>query len=137
MTAELPRYANEGDACVDLVGQKRWEDKWGNKCFDTGLAVEIPTGFVGLIFPRSSISKTDMMLRNCVGVIDSGYRGPLIVKFKAHDKTKTGTARNYHYMEGDRIAQLMIIPCPQIEFVEVDELSDSDRGSGGFGSTGT
>ena len=128
--ATIPKYAKPGDACMDVSAVKRFVDDYGNTCFDTGLAIEIPTGFVGLLYPRSSISKTDMSLRNCVGVIDSGYRGPLILKFREEFASK-------NYKAGDRVAQLMVMPYPRIEFVEVDQLSDSDRGVGGFGSTGS
>ena len=83
---------------------------------------------MGLVFPRSSIRKYDLFLTNAVGVIDSGYRGELQATFK-----KTGL---HKYEIGDRIAQIMIIPYPPIEFVEVDELSNTERGEGGFGSTG-
>ena len=71
-----------------------------------------------------------MSLRNAVGVIDSGYRGPIILKFAS--PLGAGV-----YLAGDRVAQIMILPYPEIEYVEVNQLSDSDRGSGGFGSTGT
>jgi len=129
--AVIPKYAKEGDACMDLVAVEKWTDDFGNTCYNTGLALEIPPGFVGLLYPRSSVSKTDMTLRNCVGVIDSGYRGPVILKFREYDDSL------FNYKIGDRVAQLMIMPHPQVEFVEAEELSDSDRGSGGFGSTGS
>jgi dUTP pyrophosphatase len=133
--AIIPRYAKTGDAAMDLYATERGQaDECGNMVYKTGLAVEIPYGFVGLIFPRSSISKTKQMLRNHVGVIDSGYRGRGILKFGWFDES---TAPNTAvYDGGDRIGQLMIIPYPQVDFIEVDELSNSDRGSGGFGSTG-
>jgi dUTP pyrophosphatase len=99
--------------------------------YGTGLALEIPEGYVGLIFPRSSISKTSLSLANCVGVIDSGYRGEILLKFRTDANNKTG-----HYTIGDRIGQLLIIPYPQIEFEEVLELSDTIRSGGGFGSSG-
>ena len=102
--------------------------------YKTGLAMEIPEGYVGLIYPRSSISKTKQMLRNHVGVIDSGYRGEVILKFGWFSQAATPDSSVYD--AGDRIAQLMIVPHPKVEFVEVDELSDTDRGDGGFGSTG-
>ena len=129
--AVIPKYAKEGDACMDLVAVEKWTDDFGNTCYNTGLALEIPSGFVGLLYPRSSVSKTDMTLRNCVGVIDSGYRGPVVLKFREHDNSL------FNYKIGDRVAQLMIMPYPQVEFVEAEELSDSDRGAGGFGSTGS
>ena len=126
--AVVPKYSHFGDAAVDLVGVKKWEDKFGNVCYGTGLAMEIPEGHVGLLFPRSSISKTNLRLANAVGVIDSGYRGEVMLKFdKQGDKD---------YEVGDRIGQLMLIPIPSIQFVEVVNLPNSDRGGGSFGSTG-
>ena len=129
--AKIPKYAKPGDACMDLYAVNHTVDKFGNQVYDTQIAIEIPEGHVGLIFPRSSISKTTgMSLRNAVGVIDSGYRGPIILKFAS--PLGAGV-----YLAGDRVAQIMILPYPEIEYVEVNELSDSARGSGGFGSTGT
>lgn len=127
--AVLPKYAKEGDAAMDLVAVS-FTLKDGQLVYDTGLSIEIPDGYVGLIFPRSSIVKTCLTLGNCVGVIDSKYRGPLLLVFDIL-KTK-GTV----YAAGDRIGQIMIMPYPSIEFEEVEELSDTDRGNGGFGSTG-
>ena len=126
--AVVPKYAKFGDAAVDLVAIHKWEDEKGNLCYGTGLAMEIPLDHAAFIFPRSSISKMDVRLSNCVGIIDSGYRGEIIVKFD-----KKG---NNHYHIGDRVAQLMILRVPDIWFVEVDDLQDSQRGSGGFGSSG-
>tara|TARA_B100000212_G_C27292627_1_gene497953 strand:+ start:401 stop:826 length:426 start_codon:yes stop_codon:yes gene_type:complete len=129
--AKIPKYAKPGDACMDLYAVNHTVDKFGNQVYDTQIAIEIPEGHVGLIFPRSSISKTTgMSLRNAVGVIDSGYRGPIILKFAS--PLGAGV-----YLAGDRVGQIMILPYPEIEYVEVNELSDSARGSGGFGSTGT
>ena len=88
----------------------------------------IPTGYVGLLFPRSSVTKTDLRLANCVGVIDSDYRGPIKVVFDRKGK------RSYNV--GDRVAQLVIVPAPHLDIIEVDELDDTDRGINGFGSTG-
>ena len=99
--------------------------------YGTGLAMEIPEGYVGLVFPRSSISKTDHYLRNSVGVIDSGYRGEIKIRMS------TPLLGGVEYKEGDRIAQLVIMKLPWVNIEEVEELSDTDRGDGGFGSTGT
>jgi len=96
------------------------------------LAIEIPDGYVGLIFPRSSNSKTDLYLTNHVGVIDSGYRGEIMFKFRPRNTLLD--ARIHHV--GDRIGQLIVIPYPKVKLVESDELSDTERGDGGFGSTG-
>jgi len=92
--------------------------------------MEMPEGYVGLIFPRSSISKTDHYLRNSVGVIDSGYRGEIKIRMS------TPLLGGVEYKEGDRIAQLIIMKLPWVNIEEVEELSDTDRGEGGFGSTG-
>ena len=127
--AVIPRYAHFGDAAVDLVATRKWEDEHGNICYGTGLAMEIPENHVGLLFPRSSVSKINLRLTNAVGVIDSGYRGEVMLKFD-----KTG---NKQYEPGDRIGQLMLVPIPSIQFVQVVNLPHSDRGFGGFGSTGS
>ena len=129
--AKIPKYAKPGDACMDLYAVSYEQDGNANHVYNTGIAIELPENHVALIFPRSSISKTQHTLRNAVGVIDSGYRGPIILKFWGSH------SGHGNYLAGDRIAQMMILPYPVIEFEEVDQLSDSDRGSGGFGSTGT
>lgn len=125
--AILPTKAHATDAGYDLYASScHYED--GMLHYGTGVAVEIPAGYVGLVFPRSSIANTHLTLSNSVGVIDSGYRGEIKAKFR-----KGGT-RGYNV--GDRIAQLIIMPYPEVTFEEVDELSDSDRGTGGYGSSG-
>jgi len=142
--AVIPTYAKEGDAGMDLVATEIIKDTPEQITYGTGLAMEIRDGFVGLVFPRSSIRKTGLQLSNSVGVIDSGYRGELQATFnkvfggdRFYDETKnTEDTSNSFYKVGDRIAQIIIIPYPQIEFEEVEELSNSERGEGGFGSTG-
>lgn len=136
--AVIPSYAKEGDACLDLTTTDVYFDAHGNMVCEIGLAIEIPEGYVGLIFPRSSVTKKVLGMANAVGVIDSGYRGPLRVVFKPAPAFKMDnfSADMAEYKSGDRVAQLMIIPIPYINLVEVDELSDSVRGEGGFGSTG-
>ena len=126
--AVIPTYAKEGDAGMDLVATRIINERLDSITYGTDIALEIPEGFVGLVFPRSSIRKTDLILSNSVGVIDSGYRGEIQATFK-----RSGV---YAYAVGDRICQIMIIPHPPIEFEEADELSDTERGEGGFGSTG-
>ena len=126
--AVIPTYAKDGDAGMDLVATRIINERLDSITYGTDIALEIPEGFVGLIFPRSSIRKTDLILSNSVGVIDSGYRGEIQATFK-----RSGV---YAYAVGDRGAQIMIIPHPPIEFEEADELSDTERGEGGFGSTG-
>jgi dUTP pyrophosphatase len=131
--AVIPSYAKEGDAGMDLVATSIISTTSTQITYGIGLALEIPKGFVGLIFPRSSVRKTRLMLSNCVGVIDSGYRGELQATF---NKINNDSVSENDYKVGDRIAQIMIIPHPPIEFEEADELSDTERGEGGFGSTG-
>jgi dUTP pyrophosphatase len=142
--AVIPSYAKIGDAGMDLVATEILKDTPEQITYGVGIALEIPEGFVGLVFPRSSIRKTGLQLSNSVGVIDSGYRGELQATFnkvfggdRFYDETKlTEITSNDFYKVGDRIAQIMIIPHPEIEFEEADELSDTERGEGGFGSTG-
>ncbi len=142
--AVIPTYAKTGDAGMDLVATEILKDTPEQISYGTGIALEIPEGFVGLVFPRSSIRKTGLQLSNSVGVIDSGYRGEIQATFnkvfggdRFYDETKlTEITSNDFYKVGDRIAQIMIIPHPTIEFEEANELSDTERGEGGFGSTG-
>ena len=126
--AVIPTYAKDGDAGMDLVITSIITRYEGDITYGFGIALEIPYGFVGLVFPRSSIRKTDLILSNSVGVIDSGYRGEIQATFK-----RSGV---YVYEVGDRGAQLIIIPHPIIEWNEVNELNNTERGEGGFGSTG-
>ena len=129
--AVIPSYTKEGDAGLDLTATEIISNSTFEVTYGTGLAIEIPEGFVGLVFPRSSIMKYELSLSNSVGVIDSGYRGELKAVFN-----KLNGLNSIKYKTGDRICQLIIIPYPQIEFIEVDSLSETSRGSGGFGSTG-
>lgn len=153
--AVIPSYAKPGDAGMDLTAVSVENDLFGNIVYHTGLAFEIPEGYVGLVFPRSSNSKTNLYLTNSVGVIDSGYRGEVTFKFKcAHNAInflkywfkkkilKKNEGVNIHclvqnaYDVGDRVGQIIIMPYPQIEFQEVDKLSETERGTDGYGSTG-
>lgn len=128
--AVAPKRGTPGSAGFDLtatscgIGQVP-----GTLVYTTGIAVEIPPGYVGLLFPRSSVYKTGMNLTNCVGVIDSDYRGEITAIF-SHSWSDNP------YNTGDRICQLVIVPIPAVEYVEVDELSETERGAGGYGSTG-
>jgi len=130
--AVIPRYSLDGDAAMDLTATSL---KFENDCYiyGTGIAIEIPKGYVGHIYPRSSLSKKDLFLSNHVGVIDSNFRGEITFKFKS---TASKNVINI-YEIGDRIGQLIIIPRPVIEFKEVEELSETNRGNGGYGSTGS
>lgn len=128
--AIIPKYAKHGDAGLDLTATRVISNTTFGVSYGTDLAIEIPEGFVGLIFPRSSITKYELALSNSVGVIDSGYRGEIKVVFNKLNKLDS-----IKYKVGDRICQLIIIPYPQIEFIEADSLSETLRGEGGFGST--
>ena len=152
--AVIPSYGKPGDAGMDLVAVSRTvSNEYGYQEYDTGLAIEIPEGYVGLLYPRSSLSKTPMALANSVGVIDSGYRGSIKLRFHVNGagifkwlgvrkvvKILEQVTEEYQgetYDVGDKIGQLVIMPYPQIEFEEVEELSNTERGAGGFGSTGS
>jgi len=129
--AIIPSYAKSGDAGMDLTALSLVADPNGFYTeYGTGLAIEIPDGYAGFIFPRSSASKTSQIQANCVGVIDSGYRGEIKVRLK-----ELGNPKKL-YEIGDRIAQIIIMPVPNVKFEEVDELNSTERGEGGFGSTG-
>lgn len=126
--AVIPKYAKSGDAGLDMTATSRTFEG-GQWVYGTGLAVEIPEGYVGYVFPRSSIYKSGLHLSNAVGVVDAGYRGEVRARF--YD-TGTGIA----YSVGDRVCQMVIMPFPKIEPVEAAELSDSERGTDGWGSSG-
>ena len=131
--AQMPTRAHKGDAGFDLVAVfGGWDAAEGMYVYGTGIAVEIPEGYVGLVFPRSSIAKKDLVLSNSVGVIDSGYRGEILAKFRM----AAGMGKFDTYKPGDRIAQLVIMQLPEVEFEEWNELSGSERGAGGYGSSG-
>jgi len=138
--AVIPKYSKYGDAGLDLTAVSKKDDDYGNIVYHTGLCFEIPHGYVGLLFPRSSNAKTHLLLSNSVGVLDSGYRGEVLFKYKKtyNDVIEDSLYHNvdYNYYPGDRIGQILIMPYPQIVFEEVEELSESERGSGGYGSTG-
>ena len=129
--AVIPSYSKPGDAGMDLTITSQISNTTFDVSYGFGIAMEIPNGYVGLVFPRSSVRNQDLLLTNCVGVIDSGYRGELQATFK-----KTNGLDSTKYNVGDRGAQIIILPYPQVFMVESDELSDTERGTGGFGSTG-
>ena len=136
--AVVPTYAKHGDAGMDLTATSKTYDDNGNVVYGTSLAFEIPHGYVGLLFPRSSNTKKDLILGNSVGVIDSGYRGEVVFKFKSQLSLTEFRKKSYNdsYEVGDRIGQIIIMPYPKVTFIEVDELGESERGNGGFGSSG-
>lgn len=136
--AKLPQYGSSGAACFDLralieSGEKELIGGWSPIIFRTGLSVEVPEGYVLMIFSRSGHGfNNDIRLSNCVGIIDSDYRGEIKVKLTKDSHNTDPLWVN----DGMRIAQAMLVKIPSVEFVEVSELSETTRGSGGFGSTG-
>ena len=131
----MPIRAHKGDAGLDLTATNITTNvnEVGQLMivYHTDLAVEIPEGYVGLLFPRSSIWKKSLTTTNCVGVIDSGYRGEIMFVMKS---TTDVVPKVYNI--GERFAQLVIVPIPEFDIVETEELSDSERGTDGLGSTG-
>jgi len=162
--AVIPTYAHDTDAGMDLYAASKSFDDYGNMVIGTGIAVEIPKGYVGLVFPRSSICQHYCYMPNSVGVIDSDFRGEITFKFAAKhisivnkslwkrlrllfagkaDENENGNVdmynwwgNRYQYQIGDRIGQLIIMPYPKVQLIESDELSTTERGTGGYGSTG-
>jgi dUTP pyrophosphatase len=138
--AVIPSQANDTDAGYDLVavteGKDFYKDENGNMVYlyteyDTGIAIEPPEGYHTEIVPRSSLTKKNLILKNSFGVIDNSYRGNLICRFQ-----KTGSENTPNvYIKGDKIAQLLIRKTLHAKFEEVNELSDTTRGTGGFGSS--
>lgn len=129
----LPKHQQDGDAGVDLHAREDTKIAPGQwDLVPTGVAVAIPEGFVGLVAPRSGLAlRSGIGVVNGPGVVDSGYRGELKVILINHSHEEVLLQR------GDRIAQLVVVPAADVEFVEVEELPDSGRGDGGFGSTGS
>lgn len=133
--AHLPVRQSDGAGGYDLYGYdpKPLEtNDYGYYEYRTYLSIEIPEGYVGLIYPRSSISKTGLILANSVGVIDSDYRGEILIRFKYIAGSKL-------YLHAERVAQLILQKIETIEFEELpndEDLTETDRGSEGFGSTG-
>jgi dUTP pyrophosphatase len=144
--AVVPTYATEGAACFDLVaatvdgastiGCGVWDNR--PLVCDTGLAFEVPPGYAMMIYSRSGHGfKHDTRLANCVGVIDSDYRGSVQVKLTCDRQDDDGAPLPLFVRPGDRIAQAMIVPVPDVTFELVaEQLSITERGAGGMGSTG-
>jgi dUTP pyrophosphatase len=132
--AVAPVRAHSTDAGFDLVATDITTEI--NECgqlilvYHTGIAVEIPEGYFGLLVPRSSVYKKSLMLTNHAGVIDAGYRGEVMGKMRATTDVVPAV-----YKPGEKFAQLLILPCIDATFTEAFELSDSERGDGGYGST--
>lgn len=131
----LPKYATPGSNAVDLtcttvVLHNDYAE------VRTGIAVEIPKGYVGLLFARSSVSNKNLVLANGVGVIDSDYRGELSFRFKVLETASHGAFKySKLYNQGEKCGQLLLVECPKLEIKEVESLDETVRGSGGFGSS--
>ena len=137
--AVIPTKAHPSDAAYDLTAVSRTFDEHGNVVYGFGFALEIPEGYAGFIYPRSSICKYDLALTNCVGIVDCSYRGEIYAKFKPafrFDKDDGIAEGCCFYNPGDRVAQLIIRKVESVDFTVADTLSDTDRGTGGYGSTG-
>lgn len=151
---ELPTYAHEGDAGLDLCATEDvtlMPQEW--RMVGSGVSMAIPKGFVGLVVPRSGMGCRGLVLKNTIGVIDAGYRGEIKVPLMNNNALgiwkrikrfvcyrlldmvdePDGTI---HVHKGDRVAQLLIVPVAQATLLQVDTLDESERQDGGFGSTG-
>lgn len=130
--AVVPARAYAGDAGLDLAATERIELGPGERAVvPTGLAVAIPEGYAGFVQPRSGLaSRHGITIVNTPGLVDSGYRGELMVVLLNTDSTEPFVVE-----AGMRIAQLVVLPIPEVELVEVDELPASERGARGFGSS--
>ena len=139
--AKLPSRAHDTDAAFDVIAVSR-EIKDGYISYGFGFSTEIPAGWEAKVYPRSSISNYDLVLTNGVGVIDSAYRGEWGARFKLLDyvvatNEEAGEESSPRlYNVGDRIAQIQFQRVPEVRFEVVEELNDSTRATGGFGSTG-
>ena len=130
--AKIPLHGSAGAAGYDLYAVAKDELPGNLVAYEIGLAFELPPGYVGLIFPRSSIYTTGLELTNCAGVLDEDYRGTV----KAIFRRVHGVEMPGEYQKGDRVAQLVLVKWNPINFVETDKLSATARGTGGYGSTG-
>ena len=128
-SAVLPFHAKPGDAGMDLTVVDIRHQGLVESRHHYGLAVEIPEGYVGLLFPRSSVCNTSNRLSNSVGVLDSGYRGEIMAVFDSVENGLNG------YKKGDRTAQIVIVPFVTVQSEWAEELTETERGEGGYGST--
>jgi dUTP pyrophosphatase len=132
-----PTYGTAGSAAFDIYLQEDTELKIGiNNKIHLGFATAIPEGFVGLLLPRSGIGCKGIGLRNTVGVIDSDYRGEWIANITIDEQDTNSKDQILKYSRGDRLLQCLIVPIKQVQLEIVDELQATQRGAGGFGSTG-
>ena len=133
IAAHVPVYAHPGHAGADLVSAEELRLGPGERALvATGVRIALPDGYVAFVVPRSGLAaKHGITIVNAPGTVDAGYRGEIKVSLLNTDATEP-----YDIAVGDRIAQLIVMPVPRVRFVPVDELPESARGEGGFGSTG-
>lgn len=149
--AVIPSKAHPTDAGFDMVATSKVETADYIE-YGTDIAIKLPEGHCALLFPRSSVSKKDLLLCNSVGLIDENYIGEIKFRFKRSPKYQYYTFKRFlrfitevfvepitykEYEVGDKIGQIVILPIPSVEFLEVEKLPETDRGSGGFGSSDT
>lgn len=127
--AVAPHHGSDFAAGYDLTAiSSHWDDSKQCYIYGTGIAVEIPEDYVGLLFPKSSVRKFGMQLANCVGVIDADYRGEIMFSYRPYSPSS-----ERQYKVGDQVGQMIIMAVPKVEYEEVDELSDTVRGERGHG----
>ena len=133
IASQVPVYAHPGDAGADLVSTDALRLEPGQRALvGIGVRIALPDGFVAFVVPRSGLAaKHGITIVNAPGTVDAGYRGEIKVSLLNSDASQA-----YDIAVGDRIAQLIVMPVPRARFIPVDELPDSTRGEGGFGSTG-
>lgn len=133
IASHVPAYAHPGDAGADLVSTEAVRLEPGQRALvGTGVRIALPDGYVAFVVPRSGLAaKHGITIVNAPGTVDAGYRGEIKVSLLNTDATEA-----YEIAPGDRIAQIVIMPIPRVSFLPVDELPESTRGEGGFGSTG-
>ncbi|WP_284527202.1 dUTP diphosphatase [Microbacterium sp. T2.11-28] len=133
IASHVPAYAHPGDAGADLVSTEAVRLEPGQRALvGTGVRIALPDGYVAFVVPRSGLAaKHGITIVNAPGTVDAGYRGEIKVSLLNTDATAA-----YDIAPGDRIAQIVIMPVPRVTFLPVDELPESTRGEGGFGSTG-
>ena len=145
--AVIPTYITEHSAGMDLTAiDVEYDEETDTYCYHTGLAVEIPVGCVGLLFPKSGIYKKTLSLKNCVGVVDSDYRGEIMLRFKGDGEHYDILQRNRSifsflfknlkprpYDVSDKVAQMIVVKLPDVYIHEVENLSETERGVKGFG----
>lgn len=145
--AVIPSKAKPGDAGYDLtaIDDGTWSDNGTYIQYKTGIAIEVPPGYHTELFPRSGGTKTDLVLGNSIGLVDNGYRGEILLRFKVTsrgrrnqfgDQSVVQSAPIVTYKKGEKIAQLVVRKTEELDVAEVQELSSTERGAGGFGSTG-